>query len=628
MCLRPSRGTMRRVLAKDLASNVLKLPRLPIPPLEKTADRYRASIVPLKPADTVKAHLQKLDMFVSSSGKELQKALVDADKAAEAKGGYPYSYIEPIWDAMYLNNRAPLPVNTNPGILAKNIKHAGDTQAGVAAAVVYNIAKWIQRVIKEGLEVGELKQDVSPVLRQFGASLIPGESKDEFLTTPPEKLRHVIILHDGHLYALRVFDEQQVPIERAVIQRSIEYILSVTPDLDNTTPVSVLTAGGRQTWAHAYAELVKTPENAEILKKVQEGILVVCLDTRKWGDDDKLKNAAMLHGDKEEAENRWYDKHQIIISADGQFAFNFEHAGSDGVQWVRWVSDVLGELEGANASAATATATATAASIDAKEVTSLVEPLRVTFGKAFATHIRSARAEVQELIGRTALEALHLPFGKKQLKLAGVSPDAFVQMCFHVAFHKCRNKLAPTYEAASTSQFFHGRTETIRSATQEMLALAEAVNKGARDVNAAAALNETERAGLVGLAKAASERHVTLANAAVNGEGVDRHLTALRQLALDCKDGAALNFFEDDVYKTCTRWLLSTSNVSNAWINRFAFGPVTPNGYGLGYVIDENEVRIMLSAFTSSPSTNVGDLKAALECAAMSLFHLLDGAKK
>ncbi|KAH9598821.1 Choline/carnitine acyltransferase domain [Trypanosoma melophagium] len=619
---------MKRILAKDLATNVLNLPRLPIPPLEKTAERYRASIIPLKPEETVKAHLRKFDMFISSSGQVLQKALVEADRAAEASGGYPYSYIEPIWDAMYLSNRAPLPVNTNPGILAKKLKNAGDTQAGVAAAIVYNIAKWLQLLVNEGLEVGELKQDVSPILRQFGASLIPGESKDEFITTPPEKLRHVIILHDGHLYAVRVFDEQQVPLDRAVIQRSIEYILSITPDLDNTTPVSVLTAGGRQTWAYAYAELMKTPENAQILKKIQEGILVLCLDTRKWGDDVKLQNGAMLHGDQEEAENRWYDKHQVIISADGQVAFNFEHAVSDGVQWVRWVGDVLGEVDGPGAKAAAATAAAAAASIEAAKVTSLVEPLRVTFGKAFAGHIRSARAEVQELIGRTALDALHLPFGKKQLKLAGVSPDAFVQMCFHVAFHKCRNKLGPTYEAASTSQFFHGRTETIRSATQEMLALAEAVNKSARNVNAVAALNASDRAELVSLAKKASERHVTLANAAVNGEGVDRHLTALRQLALDRKDAAGLKFFGDDVYSSCSRWLLSTSNVSSPWIDRFVFGPVTPNGYGLGYAVDENEVRIMLSAFTSSPSTNIADLKAALECVAMSLFRLLDGARQ
>ncbi|PWV12847.1 putative carnitine/choline acetyltransferase [Trypanosoma cruzi] len=609
---------MKRVLAKDLSANVLKLPRLPIPSIQQTGERYRTSILPLKPADTVKAHLVKLDTFLAGSAVTLQNALVEANKAAEAEGGYPYSYIEPIWDNMYLSNRAPLPVNTNPAILIKKVKNAGETQPSVAASIVYGIAKWVQNVLKEGVEVRDANMDLSPMLRQFGASLFPGEKADEFLITPFEKLRHIIVLHDGHLYAVRVFDDQLVPLEQAVIQNCFEYILSITPDTDNTTPVSVLTAGNREVWAGAYAELVRTPENAETLKKVHEGIVVVCLDSKKWEEDDGLKNGAMLHGNKEESENRWYDKHQVIVSADGQVAFNFEHSGSDAVQWARWVGDVLQSIE------SKAVATTTAAAVDTTQVTSLVEPLRVTFGKTFAGHIRSARTEALDLISNTALGQLQLPFGKTQLKQLGVSPDAFVQMCFHVAFHKCRNKLAPTYEAATTSCFFHGRTETIRSATQEMLTLAEAVNKETKESTTP---KESERAALLALIKAASDRHATLAKAASKGEGVDRHLTALNRLAVERNDNAALNFFNDYTYNSCCKWVLSTSNVSYPWVERFIFGPVTPNGYGLGYVVGENEVRIMLSAFTSSPSTNVEDMNAAIGVSATRLYTVLAGSK-
>ncbi|PWU99089.1 putative carnitine O-acetyltransferase [Trypanosoma cruzi] len=205
---------MKRVLAKDLSANVLKLPRLPIPSIQQTAERYRTSILPLKPADTVKAHLVKLDTFLAGSAVTLQNALLEANKAAEAEGGYPYSYIEPIWDNMYLSNRAPLPVNTNPAILVKKVKNAGETQPSVAASIVYGIAKWVQNVLKEGVEVRDANMDLSPMLRQFGASLFPGEKADEFLITPFEKLRHIIVLHDGHLYAVRVFDDQLVPLGR------------------------------------------------------------------------------------------------------------------------------------------------------------------------------------------------------------------------------------------------------------------------------------------------------------------------------------------------------------------------------------------------------------------------------
>lgn len=609
---------MKRILAKDLASNVLQLPRLPIPSLEKSAENYRASIIPLKPADTTKAHLKKFDMFISSSGATLQKALIEADKAAEASGKYPFSFIESFWDHMYLSNRAPLLVNTNPSILIKKLKNAGETQASVAASLIHGIAKWVQDAVKNGVEVRDDKMDLSLFVRQFGASLIPGEKVDELYTTPFEELRHVIVLHQGYIHAVRVFDDHQVPLERVVIEKSIEYILSVVPETDNTAPVSLLTAGSRETWAGAYAELVKSPENAETLKKVREGIIVVCLDEEKWGTDDQLKNGAILHGNQEELENRWYDKHQVIISADCQVAFNFEHSGSDGMQWTRWIGDIINDIE--NSTPATTTTT----QIDAAKASSFVQPLSVTFGKAFAGHIRSSRTEVLELISGTALDFLCLPFGKTQLKQLSVSPDSFVQMCFHVAFHKCRNKLAAGYESASTSRFFHGRTETIRSATQEMLALVEAIN---REPHNSAGQSETTQCKLVSLIKAASNKHVALCKAAANGEGFDRHLTALMKLAVERKDNPALNFFNDDVYKSCSRWLLSTSNLSHPWCERFSFGPVTPNGYGLGYIIDENEVRIMLSAFKHSPSTNVNDLRAAMEWASTRLHRLLVDAK-
>ncbi|CCD16292.1 unnamed protein product [Trypanosoma congolense IL3000] len=598
---------MKRIPVKELASNVLKLPRLPIPPLEATAERYRASIYPLKSDEIVKSHLQKFDSFVAHSGRELQTALVESDKASAVGAVYPFSYIESAWDDMYLTNRNPVLVHTNPAIIAKKLKNAGDTQAAVGAAVVHGIARWVHRAVKEGVEIRVESVDVSPLLRQFGASLVPEAVREKFHTTPLEDLRHIIVLHDGHPYAVRVFDENQVPLERALIQKSIEYVLSITPDADNTTPVSVLTAGSRETWAGAYAELVKTPENAENLKKIKEGIVVVCLDTGKWENDIKLSNGAALHGNDTESENRWYDKHQVIVSADGQVAFNFEHSGSDGVQWLRWIGDVISDIENNHGGSAAPTAEA----IDAVKVSPLVQPLTLTFGKTFAAHIRAARAGALELITGTALEAVVLPYGKSQLKKLGVSPDAFVQVCLQVAYHKCRNKLAPTYEAASTARFFHGRTETVRSATREMHAAAEAINR------------RTSTAEQAALVKSAAEHHVRLAKAAAMGEGVDRHLTALRRLAVDRKDACALNFFDDEVYSACCTWKLSTSNLSAPWVERFMFGPVTRNGYGVGYTIDEAEVRITLSAFTSSPSTDVGDMKKAVLSAAEAIYSVL-----
>lgn len=41
--------------------------------------------------------------------------------------------------------------------------------------------------------------------------------------------------------------------------------------------------------------------------------------------------------------NRWYDKHQIIVTADGTAGINFEHSATDGHTILRFVSDVFAD---------------------------------------------------------------------------------------------------------------------------------------------------------------------------------------------------------------------------------------------------------------------------------------------
>lgn len=55
-----------------------------------------------------------------------------------------------------------------------------------------------------------------------------------------------------------------------------------------------------------------------------------------------------------------------------------------------------------------------------------------------------------------------------------MSPDAYVQMVFQLAYYRIYKKPCPTYESASTRQFLHGRTETIRSCSQTSVAFTKA----------------------------------------------------------------------------------------------------------------------------------------------------------
>lgn len=632
---------MQRIPIAELSKNILKLPRLPIPHVSATADRYRAGLPALRTGEPAVQHLARMDNFLEVSAGVLQKTILEREKAAIESGEFPYAYTEPVMYANLLNSRAPLEVNLNSSFILKPLVPVApapsalegrkNTQAGVAAALVYGIAKWIWSVQKEGLLVKDPQMDVSPLLSEFGRSLIPSKDKDTLHTTPLEKLRHVVVLHDGHPYVVKVFDEKQQVLNRALIQRAMELILSITPDGDNTSPVTVLTAANRAMWGQTYQELIQSPENAEALQCFHESLLVVCLDSKGWGDTPKLAEASGLHGSLEELENRWYDKHQMIVSADGQVAFNFEPTASQPVHWARWVGDVLELVQSEMDPIVMNTST-----VDGAAAAQIMNRLCITYGKSFAGHIRSARQEALSLVSDTELNSLTLPFGTSQLAKLKISPNAFVQLTLQLARHALHDRLCATSRTCPTTGYFHGSSDVVRCATTEALALAEAVVSyrkhvagsmtaatGASPVAEDATQSTNTAEELASRIYVAAASYDNLQKEATRGEGIDRHLMVLRDIAVVNGDKAALAFFEDDIYHQTCKYLLHTCECSHPWMRHYACGPLHSNGYGVGYVIDANEIRISIAAYTNRPATNVGDMTAAIVRAASLIVDTL-----
>lgn len=131
--------------------------------------------------------------------------------------------------------------------------------------------------------------------------------------------------------------------------------------------------------------------------------------------------------------------------------------------------------------------------------------------------------------------------GKDQIKKFKLSPDSYTQLVMQLAFYKMKGELAPTYESAQTRKYKLGRTEVIRSATEEALVWCKAMEDPTKGVSSCGFLfeaeAEAEEFGLtVGrrflfqdlerskLMQAAAAAHIKLAGEAADGRGVDRHL--------------------------------------------------------------------------------------------------------
>jgi len=91
------------------------LPRLPIPLLQKTCDRYLAAQRPLLTDASYEHVKSQVNNFSKGIGMELDKSLRKTDKQNKHT-----SYISKMWFDMYLKDRAPLPINYNPFIVFHN----------------------------------------------------------------------------------------------------------------------------------------------------------------------------------------------------------------------------------------------------------------------------------------------------------------------------------------------------------------------------------------------------------------------------------------------------------------------------------------------------------------------------
>ncbi|VEL18690.1 unnamed protein product [Protopolystoma xenopodis] len=101
---------------------------------------------------------------------------------------------------------------------------------------------------------------------------------------------------------------------------------------------------------------------------------------------------------------------------------------------------------------------------------------------------------------------------KQICKMAGLSPDAMMQLSFQLANDLVHSRPAATYESCSTAAFKHGRTETIRSASPNTRRFVELFRTS---TNWAEGKSNDE---LFTALEAVSKSHVTLIKEAAMGQ--------------------------------------------------------------------------------------------------------------
>jgi len=590
-----------------------KLPKLPIPPLEETIKRYIRATKGLQTAAAQAKTEEVAEEFMKKDGPELHEKL-------KSYAANRMSYIEEFWDESYLNYEDPVVLSLNPFfILQDDPTPARGSQLIRASSLVLSALGFIHDLRTGQLPPDDVRGtplDMFQYTRLFGTARIPTDNGCRIQSDPES--RHIVVMRRGEFYWFDVLDSQHRPL---LTERSLLMNLEAIIAESDKTPVNqvaqgaigVLSTENRKVWASLRDKLNEDEDNGASLEIMDKALFVLCLDdTEPVGPDELCEN--MLCGtyklDKGiqvgTCTNRYYDKLQIIVCANGAAGVNFEHSGVDGHTVLRFVADVYTNLillfaKSINSHAGTlfkakispyatgggkkAPTKGDAIEEEAEEeVDTTPKKLDWNMTPELKMGVRFAETRLSDLICQNEVRSLEFEkYGKNFITRHGFSPDAFVQMAFQATYFSLYGRTDSTYEPAMTKAFLHGRTESIRTVQPESVKFVKTFCSDAPDKDKIAALRD------------ACKAHTNISRECSKGLGQDRILYAMYCLAT--QDGQKLPaFFEDPAYSRLSHSTLSTSNCGNPSLRFFGFAAVVPDGFGIGYIIKDDGLSICASS--------------------------------
>uniref|UniRef100_A0A8D3E5V9 Carnitine O-palmitoyltransferase 1, muscle isoform n=1 Tax=Scophthalmus maximus TaxID=52904 RepID=A0A8D3E5V9_SCOMX len=551
------------------------LPRLPVPSLDDTIQRYLDSVRPLLDSDQYDQMEILANDFKDSKAAQLQRYLM-------LKSWWATNYVSDWWEEyIYLRGRSPIMVNSNFYIMDLLYVTPTHRQAARAGNVVHAMLKY-RRKLERGEHaplraLGTVPMCSSQMERMFNTTRIPGIETDIVQHLTDRK--HLVVYHKGRFFQVWLYTggRHLLPSE---LETQFQRILNDTSEPQpGELKLAALTAGNRYTHTHTHAE---DTHSLMSLDAIESAAFFLTLDDEPQGYDpaktDSLDSYAksLLHGN---CYDRWFDKSFTLISyPNGKMGINAEHSWADapivGHMWEYVLATdcfQLGYTEEGHCKG------------DVNK--GLPHPTRLQW---------QIQKEVQQSVIETSYRSAKqiaddVDFHAYLFSDFGKGPQIPLLFCL-------------TYESSMTRMFRDGRTETVRSCTSEAVAFVRAME----DTSA----TNTQRLGLF---RKAADTHQNMYRLAMTGSGIDRHLFCLyivsKYLGVDSP------FLKKVLSEP---WKLSTSQTPQQQLNlvditKFpkyvgaggGFGPVADDGYGVSYIIvGENLITFHISCKFSSADTD------------------------
>ena len=578
-----------------------QIPPLPVPTLEDTAQRYLASVAPLVDSATYAEVEAAMNAFTAPGGQgpRLQAAL-------EQRAASSDNWLAEWWDDVaYLAYPEPVLINSNWGIWCDPRQPTDDPAMRAAEIAARTIDYYIELVNEtlppERAGKAQVPQDMSYCRRMFATTRVPGAVKDELVHYDAQAARHILVMRRHQIFTLQVLDDEGRCMSVAELARAFQNIRDLADqDGELEEPVGVLTTERRPVWAMERVRLLADSGNAETLAAIESAVFGVYFVEEAFDTFNAMARGG-VHGSPGD---RWMDKSfAYVVDERGRASHHGEHSVFDALQ-------PIAAFDYACDKAMRGVFRNEAAETRLRDDRPQPVRRRWALGPESLAAIDAAIAHFEAKTEDLDLEILHFDsFGKDLIKTFKMGPDPFIQMSFQLAYHRLYQRFPKVYEAAATRGFKLGRTETIRSVTKESRAFVQTMS------NPSASAGEK-----IAAARAAFDKHGQIAAEASNAQGVDRHLLGLKLIAAELGEEPA-ELFNQEIF---TRgWELSTAQIPVKSMMQNTFGPVMFEGYGIGYVVRNEEMSCSVVCHASCPETSAKSFAQTIRAAMEDLRELL-----
>uniref|UniRef100_A0A674BPA9 Carnitine O-acetyltransferase b n=1 Tax=Salmo trutta TaxID=8032 RepID=A0A674BPA9_SALTR len=556
------------------------VPAQPVPPLAQTLQGYLRALEPLIPEEELVHTRKNIQKFCGEGGlgPQLQEGL-------ERRAKHSNNWISDWWvQWAYLESRQPLPVHSNPAISLPN------------KILAYG------RLPVEYMRGQPLCMELFPLL--FSSCRIPGRKHDTI--THHSRARHITVVRNYQFFQMDVYNSDGSRMTESQIHAQLLRIRAESWKTDKE-PMGILTSEHRQTWGQAYSRLLKDKLNKESVRAIEKGLFTLCLDSPVMRvSDDKYSSrmaAQILHGGGTHSNsgNRWFDKTlQFVVGEDGSWGLLYEQATAEGPPIATLLDHILQYCK----------------KPDPKKtpLIPLQMPKKLYFNidREIKRDIEHAKQNLDILINDLDIRCFNFQrFGKELPKRHNLSPNSFIQVALQLAYYKVHNEVCASCDIASQRMFRGGRTDYIRSPTNQMLKFVLTFDDPS-----------ITREAKLELLREAIETYVTLTDQALKGQSIDRHLLGLKLQAIE--EGLSVpRLFMDTAYGLATHWKLRTGQVPANTDSVMCFGPLVPDGYAVCYNPQPDHVHFSVTAFNCCEETQAETLAATLHSTLCQLQELL-----